>query len=142
MKLTYTSVFLLIAFTCSLCSCGSNEHRLQVEFVFINESNNQINYSDLFTISAGGIHTIFVDGTSSTDNPKIETCCQGFLEDIQDDYFQVYMIVDEAYCVFFEENEGPTTVENFTSDILGDKYFKFTYTITESDIESMQPCDQ
>ena len=137
LRIFYVSIVLI-----SLCmSCGGEriDYRIRVDFKFNNETNAVINYSNLFQLNPGEDHIIHID-SEGPDHFDPETCCQGVLEGVQGDYSQVHFIVNETNCVSFAEGAGPTEISNFDAEVVGDRYFQYTYTITDVDLENIEPC--
>lgn len=130
----------------TLLSLGSGcnretEYKITADLVFINTSEKQINYSNLFTLEPEATKVISLKGDGGDKSSEITTCCQGFLEDYQGSSEQVFLILNNSECLFFEENEGPTNLDNYEQEILGTNNFRYTYVFTDDQFTNAEPCN-
>ncbi len=117
------------------------EYFLQADFIFINETEHAVNYSGLLQLEQFTSDTVIRVGTGGDKNEKIESCCQGFLEDFQGDYTQVYTVFNDSLCLFYNENEGPTNLVNYEKRRIKNNHFEFTYRFTEEQYNEAAPCN-
>lgn len=125
-----------------LVSCGEkDEFGLKVKLTFVNSTDTNISYSNLFELAPTESYTYEDQTETTSSNPNIETCCNGLLEDFQGGYDQVFLVINEVNCLYFNEGEGPTSLNNFESEKLNSRSFSYTYTLSPASIENMQPCN-
>jgi hypothetical protein len=121
--------------------CDSNtEKRVDADLVFSNKTDYQINYSGLFNLSAGDTqtkHVVGVGGSGSNSN----NCCQGALESFQGSYNQVYLILDDSLCLFYNESEGPTVISNFEAILIEENHYRFTYIFIQESLSNISDCN-
>lgn len=124
-------------------ACGPTEdgYRVRASFHFQNSSSFHLNYREKFHLAPDSIYTSKVDSEAS-GNLTIENCCDGFLEDFQGDYFQVYLILNDYLCVTYEKDEGPTSISNFVGREVDKNQFEFTYIFTDDQFADARECFQ
>lgn len=124
----------------TLISCRkTDEYGLKVELSFKNDTNVSIEYSRLFTIQPQETKYFFIS-TESTENPNLENCCQGTLEDFQGAYDQVFVTRNETDCYKYGEDEGPTHIRNFEASKIGSRKFRYEYIFTDDSFQDLMTC--
>lgn len=133
--------FLLIGtslITLSLWSCdGKPEYRALADLVFINESERVIDYSGKFIIQANSTYKTSFNGVGGNGSNS-QNCCM--LESFQGDYNQVYLILDDALCVFYDENEGPTSLDNYEVKTIEKDHYEYTFRFIEEQFVGSVAC--
>ncbi len=137
-----------------LASCRK-EYTVQVDFIYINETPYGVSYNyialdnsdtiNLFKLEAETQKIIVVGGDGGADkNPNIETCCEGYLDDLQGHGFAILVIFDDLKCITYEEGEGPTTtniLNGYEKRVVAERHFEFTYRFTEEQFNDAELCN-
>ncbi|MGL1884935.1 MAG: hypothetical protein OCD76_00360 [Reichenbachiella sp.] len=138
-------LFLITGISLIISSCGETEYPLDVDLIFINQTDSLIIYNDQFEIVPNATYKESIESTAGSEKkPNIDNCCQGTLEDFQGSYQQVIISIEsDDSCVFFSfsEDQGPTSINNFESRVISDRHFEYTYHITRDDFNNPERCD-
>ena len=132
-----TGIGLVLIFVLNQCRV---EYIVNADFVHINHTDYYIDYSGLFQLGAYSSNSSTTGGEGDK-HPNADTCCQGFLEGLQGDYKQVYVILNDTTGVFYNQDEGPTNLKNYTIKVLGDNHSEYRYQFTDAQFLQAVPCD-
>ncbi|MBU2913053.1 hypothetical protein [Reichenbachiella agariperforans] len=130
---------LLIAISLTGCN-QQTEYRHQADLVYINHTDETIDYSGLAILEPGESYTIENDREGGSKKPSVENCCNEILHDLLLDDTNVYLKT-ENHCVKLEKGEGAYGIDNYQSEKLGSRHFQFTYTFTDEDLSGANPCE-
>ncbi len=130
-----------------------NEYTVTADFMYLNETPYNISYNWIHPFTKDTINVFallpfentklggFVDGADK--NPKIETCCEGYLDGIQSAN-QILVIFDNQRCITYEEGEGPTTtniLNGYERRVVTERHFEFTYRFTQDQFDQAELCN-
>ncbi len=136
-----------VILTCSFLSCNEQvEYRLVAEFQFINETESTIEF-EIFHESTTEIQLaaqesteIFrVEASGGSKTPNIETCCEGILDDLLGSSGKFYRI-NSTECVL-HENEKSDLINNYQSEQISERVFRYTYTFRTEDFLDAENCE-
>lgn len=106
-------------------------------YVYVNRTNYLIEIKrgvDLFTLNPNESHTIEQIGEGPKDVTE-----KDYIPRFQGGEIIVY---DNEMCdTLLISKEGFTGIENYLSQKLGDRNYKFKYTFTQTDYQKAQPCE-
>lgn len=146
--------FLHIGISCVFLfslSC-EKEYVVKADFIYVNELDVPISYNqlaldnsdttELFTIEPNSEKVIRVNGEGDK-HPSVNTCCEGFLGDLQGTDFPLLIIFESSQCSRYEEGEGPTTtnISAYESREKSENHFEFIYRFTATDFAMADECN-
>ena len=129
-----------------LSSCGETqtEYRLDVVFVFVNETDRSISFSvsdpginpkDSILLLPGSRDTIQYIASGSFENPNPNTCCNGLLGDIIGE-FGKSIVFDDSTC----QLESILYIENYMAEEIEDRFFSYTFSFSNDVLNDLKNC--
>lgn len=143
-KTTYWN-YLLIGISVlmiSLSSCQKEiEYRLDTEFIFKNQTDKTVSFAvndpnsnrKEIHLEPNVSDTIKLIPSEGTKDPNPNTCCQGLLQSVLDGSDQGSIVIefDDLQC----EIEAPANIDNYKSERISDRFFRYTFKFTNERIE-------
>jgi hypothetical protein len=139
---TYYLIIGISASILVISGCGkkTEDHSVIADLLFENKTEHVINYAGLFELTAGSSYSQTIVGVDGKGYNSAN-CCQGGLESFQGAYNQVYLIIADSLCLFYDENEGPTLIANYEVTNIGEHHYLYTYTFSEQELSGAELCD-
>jgi hypothetical protein len=150
---------LLLGISASFLGSGCNnseivEYGVTMDLLYINETDNSVSLNIreansstnteviLGADSKSEVYSYELDGADKSVSP--DTCCQEFLIDVfgarslegNSQSFQV----NDTVC-FVHLDEKSVLISNYSSEIIANRHFRYTYTFTENDFLNAMPCE-
>ncbi|MCP4458815.1 MAG: hypothetical protein GY816_12450 [Cytophagales bacterium] len=135
-----------------MISCGATEHSVIADFIYVNETDYRLSYNyitldnrdaiNLFELAPKSDKIFNIDATGS-EHPKLESCCEGYLDGLQGHGFPILIVFDNSKCITYQEGEGPTTTNilvGYEGWQIAQKHFEFTYRFTEEHYQEAADC--
>jgi len=132
--------------TC-LFSCQKEvQYRLDVEFIFVNQSGKTLSFSvrdhthnrNEIILEQNTSYTIELIPSEGPKNPDPETCCQGLLESVLEGSDQGSIIIkyNNLQCLI----ESPANISNYKKEIVNQRFFRYTFTFTDEILMEVSGC--
>jgi hypothetical protein len=150
MRFLLTGISALLLFL--TLSCCDDEYAIQVDYVYINETDVVLSYSqialdnsdttELFKIEPKSQVVRTVRGESER-NPTLTGCCADFLGDLQGIGFPILIQFSDIACITYVEGSGPTTsnIAAYEARSLSASHFEFVYRFTEEVLTEAGVCN-
>ena len=124
-------------FAISITNCKKKKDYLSIgTYVYVNSTDSLIEVKNapyLFTIKPKESHTIEQTGDGSkelTEKSYVAPFTGG----------QVILYGNKMCDTLTSSKEGISGIENYTSERISERHYKFTYTFTQSDYKKAVPC--
>ena len=151
----YLIIGISIVILTSLKSCSSKqiEYKLDADIIYKNESNHPIRYYQydsennqrifVFELDANSDKTIEIRESGGNKNQTTDNCCQGLLEGFQGDDSILIDYDNNDKCLVYTNGQGSTTgnILAYTSRIISERYYEFTYRFTEAEYNQAEDCN-
>jgi len=152
--LHYLLIGISVLFLAAGCGKKYVEHRMTMDLTFINKTNGVVSFTVRPGISSttlenvtvppqtqSKIFTYNVEGVDKRLNPG--NCCQDALIDVYGgrglEGVSQTLRFNDNLCVT-HLNEKSVILSNYTTEIITDRHFRYSYTFTEKDFENAVPC--
>ena len=150
----YLLIGISIILLAARCSKKDVEYRMTMDLTFINTTDNVVSFRVRPDISSSNlenvtipprtqskIFTYNVEGVDKTMNPN--NCCQDALLDVYggrglQGVSQTLKLNDKLCATHL--NEKSVILSNYTTEIISDRHFRYSYTFTKNDFENAEPC--
>jgi hypothetical protein len=140
-----------------LVGCGKEtiEYRMNVDLVYINETNGPIAFEIFEKISSNNTSFIELNPSEksrvfSYDYERVtkklnpETCCNDFLPNayssLEWNGSSKKLFLKDSTCIIHLNNRS-TEISNYEVEVVSPRHFRYTYTFTHLDIEFPRRCD-
>lgn len=130
------------------CDKGEVEYFLKTEFIYDNKTDKTLSFlvrppsgrKKILVISPKSMsETINYDASGGFENPTPENCCQGLLEGLLGGagIDNIDLKIDSTTCLL----GTPTDINNYESEVISDRHYKYTFTFTDKVLEDKKDCN-
>jgi hypothetical protein len=118
------------------------EYRLDTEFVYVNQSDKFLSFEAsngssnrrVIALSPNSSDTVYYAASGGFENPDPNSCCQGLLGDILGG--ALTLTFTDSICSL----SSPLDINNYVSEKVEDRYFRYTFTFTEEVLNKATGC--
>ncbi len=154
-KLTWTHYLVFgisLCFLLSLSGCSekASELKLDVDLIYVNETNYSIQYYELvnnqqrllFELAPSSQKKVEIRTSGGSDNLTLVNCCNGVLGDYQGEN-SILISYNNNRCLTYTNGQGSTTgnITSYESRVISNRYYEFLYRFTEAEYNLATNCN-